>query len=119
MAISAREITMPSGVATSSRCPVRKWIGLTRSDAMSWAWMLAGLLGSKKFGLASFCMPANRNVTPMNSRSGSRAHPARAQARGGGFSRVGEELEDVGSVDLLMPNGRTSQAKGTGRNLQG
>ncbi len=60
--------------------------GLMRMDAISWAWMLDGLLALKKFGLASFCNPAKQNVNPRNARRGSRAHPARADARGGGAS---------------------------------
>ena len=55
-------------------------------DAISWAWMLDGLLASKKFGLASFCSPAKQKVKPRNARRGSRAHPERANGRGGGRS---------------------------------
>ena len=81
--------------------------------------MLAGLLGSKKLGLASFCIPANMKVAPMKSRSGSRAQPASAQARGGGDSSEGEEFEGGGVAVLLMPNAGTPGDTPTGRNLQG
>ncbi len=78
-------------------------MGLSRDEAINWAWMLAGLLGSKKFGLASFCIPAKRKVTPRKSRSGSSAHPARAQALGGGDSSEGEVVAEGASADLVMP----------------
>ena len=89
-ATSLRAITMPSGVANWSRCSSKKCSGLcTEIEAWSCAWMLDGLLASRKLGLASFWSPANKNVTPMKTRSGSRAHPASAQPRGGGRNGEG------------------------------
>ena len=52
-------------------------------DAISWAWMLEGLLALKKLGLASFWRPAKQKVKPKKARKGTSAHPERVRACGG------------------------------------
>src|SRR5487761_2637129 len=58
-------------------------MGLTRAEAISWAWIELGLWALKKLGLANFWSPAKTKVAPRKNRNGSRAHSLRAHARTG------------------------------------
>ncbi len=95
-ATSPRAISTPTGVATWRRRPNSACSGLMRSEAMSWAWMPDGFWGLKKLGLASFCRPAKRKVTPRKARSGRMAQPAMDGAPGGGDRNARRAREGSG-----------------------
>jgi hypothetical protein len=57
-------------------------MGLEVAASFSWAWKEVGLLASKNWGLASFCIPAKVKVNPTKARRGRRAQPDEAAEKG-------------------------------------
>ena len=119
MATSPRAMTTPTAGAMGTRWAIRPWMGLEWAAPTSWAWIEIGLELSKNWGLASFCRPAKRKVTPRKSRRGRRIPAGGHRAVGSGDRpHVDRRLGlCLGSPDLAHPRGRYRLHRGRAASL--
>jgi hypothetical protein len=70
-------------------------------DPRSCSWNEPGAVALKKLGLASFCDPANTNVTPRKARRRSKAPPGATSARASQKRFAGSQLPERGRAFTL------------------